>query len=211
MEIGRNLPKQPFSTDSGRVTLKNCQRDYFPLLKSPDLDLGCRFLDVLVLIRWCSLYIMLLLTEFEVDTRKYLFWHSRRMDRYGSNSVRSMDLKCQNKYFPYGPKSRLIRAFLYAYRNKMYTMKFYWVKADSHVSGHRIRPKRKWTICYWQLFFMTVFIRRAPVEDNIALEGVRIVPQRMVVKFYNHTNTMRTCTDTLRFANDTWRIPVYAA
>ena len=49
------------------------------------------------------------------------------------------------------------------------------VKADSHVSGHRIRPKRKWTICYWQLFFMTVFIRRAPVEDNNASELIRVV------------------------------------
>ena len=32
----------------------------------------------------------------------------------------------------------------------------------------------------------------------------------MVVKFYNHTNTMRTCTDTMRTANDTPRIPVPA-
>ena len=27
---------------------------------------------------------------------------------YGPNPVRSMRLECQNKYFPYGPKSRLI-------------------------------------------------------------------------------------------------------
>ena len=37
---------------------------------------------------------------------------------YGPNAVRSMHLKCQNKYFPYGPKSRLIRALLYTYPNK---------------------------------------------------------------------------------------------
>ena len=42
------------------------------------------------------------------------------------------------------------------------------LKADSHVFGNRIKPKRKLTICYWWLFFMTVFIRRAPVEDNTA-------------------------------------------
>ena len=29
---------------------------------------------------------------------------------YGPNEVRSMCLVCQNKYFPYGLKSRLIRA-----------------------------------------------------------------------------------------------------
>ena len=39
-------------------------------------------------------------------------------------------------------------------------------KADSHGSGNRIRSKQKWTICYWRLFFLAVFIRRAPVEDN---------------------------------------------
>ena len=49
------------------------------------------------------------------------------------------------------------------------------LKADSHASGHRIRPKRKWTIYYWQLFFMTVFIRRAPVEDNTASERIHTV------------------------------------
>ena len=27
---------------------------------------------------------------------------------YGPHAVRSMRLECQNKYFPYGPKSRLI-------------------------------------------------------------------------------------------------------
>ena len=34
---------------------------------------------------------------------------------YGLNAVRSGR---QNKYFPYGPKSRLIRALLYTYPNK---------------------------------------------------------------------------------------------
>ena len=39
MEISRNLSKQPFSTGSGRKTLKNYLRDYFHLLKSPDFRL----------------------------------------------------------------------------------------------------------------------------------------------------------------------------
>ena len=38
---------------------------------------------------------------------------------YGPNAVRSMRLECQNKYFPYGPKSRLIRALLYTYTDKI--------------------------------------------------------------------------------------------
>ena len=46
--------------------------------------------------------IMLLLTEQEVHTR----------------CVRSIRLERQNKYFPYGPSSRLIRALLYSYPNK---------------------------------------------------------------------------------------------
>ena len=33
--------------------------------------------------------------------------------------MRSMRLECQNKYFPYGPKYRLIRALLYTYTNKI--------------------------------------------------------------------------------------------
>ena len=37
---------------------------------------------------------------------------------YGPNAVMSMRLECQNKYFPYGPKSRLIRVLLYTYTNK---------------------------------------------------------------------------------------------
>ena len=39
MEISRNLSKQLFSTGSGRKTLKNSQRDYCHLLKSPDFRL----------------------------------------------------------------------------------------------------------------------------------------------------------------------------
>ena len=33
--------------------------------------------------------------------------------------MRAMRLECQNKYFPYGPKSRLIRALLYTYTNRI--------------------------------------------------------------------------------------------
>ena len=39
MEISRNLSKQPFSTGSGRITLKNSPRDNFHLLKSPGFRL----------------------------------------------------------------------------------------------------------------------------------------------------------------------------
>ena len=39
MEISRNLSKQPFPTDSGKITLKNSLRDYVHLLKSPDFRL----------------------------------------------------------------------------------------------------------------------------------------------------------------------------
>ena len=39
MEISRNLSKQPFPTDSGRITLKNPLRDYVHLLKSSDFRL----------------------------------------------------------------------------------------------------------------------------------------------------------------------------
>ena len=60
-------------------------------------------------------------------------------------------------------------------------------------------------------FFMTVFVRRPPVKHNTSSECIRIVSQRIVVKFYNYTNTMRTCTDTMRTANDTPRIPVHTA
>ena len=48
---------------------------------------------------------------------------------YGPNAVRSMRLKCENKYFSYGPKSRLIRALLYTYPNKQFKMKLYCVRA----------------------------------------------------------------------------------
>ena len=41
-----------------------------------------------------------------------------------------MHLECQNKYFPYGPKSRLIRSFLYTYPNNINSTsrKLYWVE-----------------------------------------------------------------------------------
>ena len=39
MEISRNLSKQPFSTASGRITVKNSLRDYFHLLKSSEFML----------------------------------------------------------------------------------------------------------------------------------------------------------------------------
>ena len=42
-----------------------------------------------------------------------------RQITYLSNAVRSMRLECQYKYFPYGPKSRLIRALLYTNTNKI--------------------------------------------------------------------------------------------
>ena len=38
---------------------------------------------------------------------------------YGPNAVKSMRLEGQNKYFPYGPRSRLIRALLYTHINKL--------------------------------------------------------------------------------------------
>ena len=46
------------------------------------------------------------------------------------------------------------------------------VNADSHVSVNQIRPKRYWIIRYWRLFFMTVLIRRARVEDNTVSECI---------------------------------------
>ena len=39
MEISRNLSKQPFSSGSGIITMKNSLRDYFYLLKSLDFRL----------------------------------------------------------------------------------------------------------------------------------------------------------------------------
>ena len=50
---------------------------------------------------------------------------------------------------------------------------------------------------------MTVFIRRAPVEDNTASECIRTVAATYGCKIYNYTNMMRMCTDTMRTANDT--------
>ena len=39
VEISRNLSKQPFPIDSGRITLKNSLRDNVHLLKFPDFRL----------------------------------------------------------------------------------------------------------------------------------------------------------------------------
>ena len=58
MQIYANLSDQPFSTDTGRITLKNCLKDHFHLLKSPNL--GCSLLDVMVLIRgFCCMTCMM--------------------------------------------------------------------------------------------------------------------------------------------------------
>ena len=37
---------------------------------------------------------------------------------YGPNAVRSMHLECQDKYFPYGPTSRLTSLSFIVYRHK---------------------------------------------------------------------------------------------
>ena len=57
---------------------------------------------------------MLLLTESAVHTRKYLLWrHAVRTER---SEVRAAWR--HNKYFLYGPNSRLIRALLYTHTSK---------------------------------------------------------------------------------------------
>ena len=58
---------------------------------------------------------------------------------------------------------------------------------------------------------MNVFIREAPIEENIASECIHTVGLKYGRKFYNYANTMRMCTDTMRTASDTPRIPVHAA
>ena len=68
------------------------------------------------------------ITESEINTPDYAVINRARgpyeeifvltFKAYGPNAVRSMRLECQNKYFSYGPKSRLIRALLYTYTNK---------------------------------------------------------------------------------------------
>ena len=56
MEISlRNLSKQPFSTGSGRIALKKLSKETIFTSENPQI-LGCRFLDVLVLIRGFLLY-----------------------------------------------------------------------------------------------------------------------------------------------------------
>ena len=57
---------------------------------------------------------MLLLTKSAVHTRKYLLWrHAVRTER---SEVRAAWR--HNKYIPYGPNSRLIRALLYTHTSK---------------------------------------------------------------------------------------------
>ena len=57
---------------------------------------------------------MLLLTESAVHTRKYLLWrHAVRTERSKVCAVWR-----HNKYFPYGPNARLIRALLYTHTSK---------------------------------------------------------------------------------------------
>ena len=65
MEISGNLSTPPFSTGSGKITLKNSLRNHFYFLKSPDL--GCSFLDVQVLISrfllFIKIYVLVLTTR----------------------------------------------------------------------------------------------------------------------------------------------------
>ena len=71
-----------------------------------------------------------------------------------------------------------------------------YIKADSHVSGNRIRPKRKWTICCWRLFSMTVFIRRAPVKHNTASECIRTIAATYgckILKLYEYDANVYGC------------------
>ena len=78
-----------------------------------------RFWSIKSLIRFIfgwdiKVYTMLLLTESVVHTRKYLLWrHAVRTER---SEVRAAWR--HNKYFPYGPNSRLIRALLYTHTSK---------------------------------------------------------------------------------------------
>ena len=59
---------------------------------------------------------MLLLTELEVQCEEIFVLTFKA---YGPNEVKSMRIDGQNKYFPYGPKSQLIRALLYTYTIKI--------------------------------------------------------------------------------------------
>ena len=58
------------------------------------------------------------------------------------------------------PRSRLREAFLRLIHTYLATE-----------SGR----SKTWTICYGQLFFVTVFVKRAPVKDNTASERIRNV------------------------------------
>ena len=68
------------------------------------------------------------------------------------------------------------------------------------------------------LCFIHIFIREAPREENAPSKCIRSVAARYGCKFYNNTNTMRTCTDAMRTCTDAMRtendtakrIPVHA-
>ena len=48
MQVSGKLSKQSFSKGSGRITLKNCLKEYFQTLKSPDFRLS--------VLRWAGSY-----------------------------------------------------------------------------------------------------------------------------------------------------------
>ena len=66
-----NLSKQSFSTGSGRLTLKNCLKNYFHLLKSSNFRLYCRFLNVMVFICKFLLYYDLSVITSKSDKMKH--------------------------------------------------------------------------------------------------------------------------------------------
>ena len=78
---------------------------------------------------------MLLLTELGVHAYEEIFVVTFKA--YGPNEVRSMYLECHNKYFPHGPKSRLITACsCIPAQIKQYEMKLYCVGALFTVLVH---------------------------------------------------------------------------
>ena len=95
------------------VVDENCRSIWFALPYVVTLG-TCRYLHFSS--RFCGNIInaMLLLTESAVHTRKYLLW------RHAVRTERSEVLAAwrHNKYFPYGPTSRLIRASLYTDTSK---------------------------------------------------------------------------------------------
>ena len=118
---------------------------------------------------------------------------TRRYEIQGSEFYMSMSYHIQ-QLVPRGIAVFLLKHFIFLENGKNFTVlqihiKIESLKADSHVSGNQIRPKRKWTICYGRLFFMTVFIRGALVEDNTASECVRTVAATYgckILQLYGH-------------------------